>query len=96
MVNGLAVLGWGVGGIEAEWRRCSASRLDAPEAIGVRLIGKLPKGDRDHPSDDHADAAARVVGRFVEYCGPGCSELALADRATIGMSPEYGAPPASS
>src|SRR5467141_3653768 len=96
MVNGLSVLGWGVGGIEAEAAMLGQPiSMLIPEVVGVRLTGRMAEG---------ATATGRVltisqllrrrgvVGRFVEYCGPGVAELALADRATIGnMSPEYGA-----
>src|SRR3954449_1186980 len=96
MVNGLAVLGWGVGGIEAEAAMLGQPiSMLLPEVIGVRLTGKLAEGATATDLVLTITQMLRwrgVVGRFVEYCGPGCSELALADRATIGnMSPEYGA-----
>ncbi|MBI5163647.1 MAG: aconitate hydratase AcnA [Magnetospirillum sp.] len=96
MVNGLSVLGWGVGGIEAEAAMLGqAISLMLPEVIGVRLDGKLRDGVT--ATDLVLTIAERlrahgVVGRFVEFFGPGLDSLALADRATIGnMSPEYGA-----
>src|SRR6059058_2870260 len=96
MVNGLAVLGWGVGGIEAEAAMLGQPiSMLIPEVVGVRLTGKLAEGATATDLVLTITQMLRrrgVVGRFVEYCGPGCSELALADRATIGnMSPEYGA-----
>src|SRR5256885_2218128 len=96
MVNGLAWLGWGVGGIEAEAAMLGQPiSMLLPEVIGVRLTGKLAEGATATDLVLTITQMLRkrgVVGRFVEYCGPGCSELALADRATIGnMSPEYGA-----
>src|SRR5947207_8088206 len=96
MVNGLAVLGWGVGGIEAEAAMLGQPiSMLLPEVIGVRLTGKLAEGATATDLVLTITQMLRrhgVVGRFVEYCGPGLSELALADRATIGnMSPEYGA-----
>ncbi len=92
MVNGLAVLGWGVGGIEAEAAMLGQPiSMLLPEVIGVRLTGKLAEGATATDLVLTITQMLRrrgVVGRFVEYCGPGCSELALADRATIGnMSP---------
>jgi aconitate hydratase len=96
MVNGLGVLGWGVGGIEAE-----ASMLGQPismlipQVIGFRLSGQLPEGATATDLVLTVTEMLRkkgVVGKFVEFYGPGVSSLALADRATIGnMSPEYGA-----
>jgi aconitate hydratase A / 2-methylisocitrate dehydratase len=96
MVNGLAVLGWGVGGIEAEAAMLGQPiSMLIPEVIGVRLTGKLAEGATATDLVLTITQMLRrrgVVGRFVEYCGPGVAELALADRATIGnMSPEYGA-----
>ena len=96
MVNGLAVLGWGVGGIEAEAAMLGQPiSMLIPEVVGVRLTGKLAEGATATDLVLTITQMLRrrgVVGRFVEYCGPGCAELALADRATIGnMSPEYGA-----
>ncbi len=96
MVNGLAVLGWGVGGIEAEAAMLGQPiSMLLPEVVGVRLTGKLREGATATDLVLTITQMLRrhgVVGRFVEYCGPGLAELALADRATIGnMSPEYGA-----
>jgi len=96
MVNGLAVLGWGVGGIEAEAAMLGQPiSMLIPEVVGVRLTGKLAEGATATDLVLTITQMLRrrgVVGRFVEYCGPGVAELALADRATIGnMSPEYGA-----
>ncbi|HEX9067225.1 MAG TPA: aconitate hydratase AcnA [Ktedonobacterales bacterium] len=96
MVNGLGVLGWGVGGIEAEAVLLGQPLyLLTPEVVGVRLFGKLPEGAT---ATDLVLAVTQmlrkvgVVGRFVEFCGNGLSALSLADRATISnMSPEYGA-----
>lgn len=96
MINGLGVLGWGVGGIEAEAGMLGQpSYFPVPEVIGVRLKGKLPTGATA------TDLALRitkllrdrgVVGKFVEYFGDGLHTLSLADRATIAnMAPEYGA-----
>ncbi|HEX3536597.1 MAG TPA: aconitate hydratase AcnA, partial [Stellaceae bacterium] len=96
MVNGLSVLGWGVGGIEAEAAMLGQPiSMLVPEVIGVRLTGKLAEGATATDLVLTITQMLRkrgVVGRFVEYCGPGVAELALADRATIGnMAPEYGA-----
>src|SRR6186997_714832 len=96
MVNGLAVLGWGVGGIEAEAAMLGQPvSMLLPEVVGFRLVGKLPEGATATDLVLTVTQMLRrrgVVGRFVEYCGPGIAELALADRATIGnMAPEYGA-----
>lgn len=96
MINGLGVLGWGVGGIEAEAGMLGQpSYFPIPEVIGVRLFGKLEAGITA------TDLALRitkllrdrgVVGKFVEYFGEGLQSLSLADRATIAnMAPEYGA-----
>ncbi len=96
MVNGMGVLGWGVGGIEAEASMLGQpSYMPAPEVIGVRLINALPEGSTA------TDLALRVtellrkkgvVGKFVEFFGEGVTKLPLADRATISnMAPEYGA-----
>ena len=96
MINGLGVVGWGVGGIEAEAVMLGQPYfMQLPEVVGMRLEGKLSEGAtatdlvltivqmlREHG----------VVGRFVEFYGPGVAELSLADRATIAnMGPEYGA-----
>ncbi|UXR79171.1 aconitate hydratase AcnA [Staphylococcus sp. IVB6227] len=96
MINGLGVLGWGVGGIEAEAGMLGQpSYFPIPEVIGVRLSNELPQGATA------TDLALRVtellrqkgvVGKFVEFFGPGVDKLPLADRATIAnMAPEYGA-----
>ena len=96
MINGLGVLGWGVGGIEAEAAMLGeAISMLVPQVVGFQLDGPAAGGrDRDRPRPDrHADPPqAGVVGKFVEYFGEGLQALPLADRATIGnMSPEYGA-----
>ncbi len=96
MVNGLGVLGWGVGGIEAEAAMLGqpASML-IPEVVGVRLTGKLCEGATATDLVLTLTQLLRkkgVVGKFVEYFGPGLPGLALADRLTIAnMAPEYGA-----
>ena len=95
MINGLGVLGWGVGGIEAEAAMLGqAVSMLIPEVIGFKLRGRLPQGTT---ATDLVLTVAemlrkkRVVGKFVEFYGPGLTHLGLADRATIGnMSPEYG------
>jgi aconitate hydratase len=96
MVNGLGVLGWGVGGIEAEAAMLGQPvSMLIPEVVGFRLEGKLPEGATATDLVLTVTQLLRrkgVVGKFVEFYGPGLSGLALADRATIGnMSPEYGA-----
>src|SRR3954453_23577291 len=96
MVNGLGVLGWGVGGIEAEGAMLGqALYMLVPEVVGVRLFGELPEGATATDLVLTVTQLLRkvgVVGRFVEYFGPGLAKLPVADRATIGnMSPEYGA-----
>ena len=96
MVNALGVLGWGVGGIEAEAVMLGQPLyLLEPEVVGVRLVGALPEGST---ATDLVLAVTEmlrklgVVGRFVEFCGAGLSNLPLPDRATIAnMAPEYGA-----
>ncbi len=96
MVNGLGVLGWGVGGIEAEATMLGQPiTMLIPQVIGVRLEGRLAAGAT---ATDLVLTVAEmlrkkgVVGTFVEFYGPGVGSLALADRATIGnMTPEYGA-----
>ncbi len=96
MINGLGVLGWGVGGIEAEANMLGQPLYFLlPEVIGVRLSGRLPAGAT---ATDLALTITQmlrkygVVGRFVEFFGPGVGEMALADRATVAnMAPEYGA-----
>ncbi|HEX5165916.1 MAG TPA: aconitate hydratase AcnA, partial [Thermomicrobiales bacterium] len=96
MVNGLGVLAWGVGGIEAEGAMLGQPiYMLPPKVVGVRLVGELPEGATATDLVLTVTQMLRkhgVVGRFVEYCGPGLSKLPVADRATIGnMSPEYGA-----
>ena len=96
MINGLGVLGWGVGGIEAEAAMLGqAISMLIPEVIGVRLTGKLREGATATDLVLTITEMLRkrgVVGKFVEYFGAGLRDLPLADRATIGnMSPEYGA-----
>src|SRR5690242_21174954 len=96
MVNGLSVLGWGVGGIEAEAAMLGQPiSMLIPEVIGVRLIGRLREGATATDLVLTITELLRkhgVVGKFVEYYGPGLSDLSLADRATIAnMAPEYGA-----
>ena len=98
MINGLGVVGWGVGGIEAEAVMLGQPiYMLIPEVVGVKLTGRLPEGAtatdlvlrvtemlRDHPGG--------VVGKFVEFHGPGLADMPLANRATIAnMAPEYGA-----
>jgi aconitate hydratase len=95
MINGLGVLGWGVGGIEAEAVMLGqAINLLVPNVVGFRLSGSLPPGST---ATDLVLTVTRllrqagVVGKFVEFYGEGLSTLSLADRATIGnMSPEFG------
>ncbi len=96
MINGLGVLGWGVGGIEAEAAMLGQPvSMLIPQVVGVKLIGKLREGATATDLVLTITEMLRkhgVVGKFVEYFGPGLQELPLADRATIGnMSPEYGA-----
>ena len=96
MVNGLAVLGWGVGGIEAEAAMLGQPySMLLPEVIGVKLTGKLKEGVTATDLVLTVTQMLRkrgVVGKFVEFFGPGLANLSLADRATIGnMAPEYGA-----
>ncbi len=96
MINGLGVLGWGVGGIEAEAAMLGQPvSMLVPEVVGFRLHGKLPAGST---ATDLVLTCVemlrkkKVVGKFVEFYGPGISSLSLADRATIAnMAPEYGA-----
>jgi len=95
MVNGLGVLGWGVGGIEAEAAMLGQPMsMLIPQVLGVKLHGKLPEGAT--ATDLVLTVTQRlrergVVGMFVEFYGPGVGNVPLADRATIGnMSPEYG------
>jgi aconitate hydratase len=96
MINGLGVLGWGVGGIEAEAAMLGeAVSMLVPQVVGFRLTGELPEGATATDlvlTVTQILRAAGVVGKFVEYFGRGVPGLALADRATLGnMSPEYGA-----
>jgi len=96
MVNGLGVLGWGVGGIEAEAAMLGQPiTMLIPEVVGVRLLGKLPEGATATDAVLTLTQMLRkkgVVGKFVEFFGPGMHALALTDRATIAnMAPEYGA-----
>jgi aconitate hydratase len=96
MINGLGVLGWGVGGIEAEAAMLGqAVSMLIPQVVGVKLTGKLREGATATDLVLTVTEMLRkhgVVGKFVEYFGPGLQELPLADRATIAnMSPEYGA-----
>ncbi len=96
MVNGLGVLGWGVGGIEAEAAMLGQPiAMLIPDVIGVRLTGKLTEGSTATDLVLVVTEMLRkkgVVGKFVEFFGPGLDQLPLADRATIGnMAPEYGA-----
>src|SRR5690606_4410786 len=96
MINGLGVLGWGVGGIEAEAAMLGQPvSMLLPEVIGFRLTGKLKEGVTATDLVLTVTQMLRkkgVVGKFVEFYGPGLSNMTLADRATIGnMSPEYGA-----
>ena len=96
MINGLGVLGWGVGGIEAEAAMLGQPvSMLLPEVIGMRLTGKLNEGVTATDLVLTVTQILRkhgVVGKFVEFFGPGLDHLPLADRATIGnMAPEYGA-----
>jgi aconitate hydratase len=96
MINGLGILGWGVGGIEAEAGMLQQpSYFPVPEVIGVKLIGSLPEGTTATDLALKVTQVLRekkVVGKFVEFFGPGLSEMPLADRATVSnMAPEYGA-----
>ena len=95
MVNGLGVVGWGVGGIEAEAAMLGQPiSMLIPDVVGFRLVGSLPEGTT--ATDLVLTITERlrqygVVGKFVEFFGPGLASLTLADRATLGnMSPEYG------
>jgi len=95
-VNGLAVLGWGVGGIEAEAAMLGHPvPMLVPEVIGVRLTGRLPEGSTATDLVLTLTQLLRkrgVVGRFVEFLGAGVATLSLPDRATVAnMAPEYGA-----
>ncbi|MCO7176264.1 aconitate hydratase AcnA [Sporolactobacillus kofuensis] len=96
MINGLGVLGWGVGGIEAEAGMLGQpSYFPVPDVIGIRITGELPNGTT---ATDLALSVTQllreegVVGKFVEFFGPSLSHMSLADRATVSnMSPENGA-----
>src|SRR5690625_216641 len=96
MVNGLGVLGWGGGGIEAEAGMLGQpSYFPSPEVIGVKFTGSFPEGTTATDLALTVTETLRkknVVGKFVEYYGPGLKDMPLADRATISnMAPEYGA-----
>ncbi|MEZ5708535.1 MAG: aconitate hydratase AcnA [Blastomonas sp.] len=96
MINGLGVLGWGVGGIEAEAAMLGQPvSMLIPEVVGFKLTGKLKEGVTATDlvlTVTQMLRAKGVVGRFVEYYGPGLASLSLADRATLAnMAPEYGA-----
>jgi len=96
MINGLGVLGWGVGGIEAEAAMLGQPvSMLIPQVVGVRLTGKLPEGTTATDLVLRVTEMLRkhgVVGKFVEFTGAGLKDLPLADRATIAnMAPEYGA-----
>ena len=96
MINGLGVLGWGVGGIEAEAAMLGQPiAMLVPQVVGFRLVGALPEGTTATDLVLRVTEMLRnhgVVGKFVEFFGPGLAELRLADRATIAnMAPEYGA-----
>ncbi|HVM65922.1 MAG TPA: aconitate hydratase [Acidimicrobiales bacterium] len=95
MINGLGVLGWGVGGIEAEAAMLGQPiSMLVPKVVGFRLYGELPEGSTSTDLVLTVTELLRrhgVVGKFVEFYGPGVSNVPLANRATIGnMSPEYG------
>ncbi|MGN6730053.1 MAG: aconitate hydratase AcnA [Rhodanobacteraceae bacterium] len=95
MVNGLGVLGWGVGGIEAEAAMLGQpSSMLIPQVVGFKLNGRLPEGATATDLVLTVTQMLRklgVVGKFVEFFGPGLQHLPVADRATLGnMSPEYG------
>jgi aconitate hydratase A / 2-methylisocitrate dehydratase len=96
MINGLGVLGWGVGGIEAEAAMLGQPiSMLLPQVVGFKLTGKLPEGATATDLVLTVTEQLRkhgVVSKFVEFFGPGLESLSLADRATIGnMTPEYGA-----
>ena len=96
MVNGLGVLGWGVGGIEAEAAMLGQpTSMLIPQVVGFRLTGELPEGTTATDLVLTVTELLRkkgVVGKFVEFYGPGITALPIADRATIAnMAPEYGA-----
>ena len=96
MVNGLAVLGWGVGGIEAEAVMLGQPlSMLLPEVIGFKLTGRLTEGVTATDLVLTVTQMLRkkgVVGKFVEFYGPGLNDMSVADRATLAnMAPEYGA-----
>ncbi|MCZ6858099.1 MAG: aconitase family protein, partial [Gemmatimonadetes bacterium] len=96
MINGLGVLGWGVGGIEAEAVMLGQPiYMLIPQVVGFRLIGRLPEGTTATDLVLRVTQMLRehgVVGKFVEFFGPGQDEMPVANRATIAnMAPEYGA-----
>ncbi len=96
MVNGLSVLGWGVGGIEAEAAMLGQPlSMVLPEVIGFKLTGRMKEGVTATDlvlTVTQMLRARGVVGKFVEFFGPGLTHLSIADRATLGnMAPEYGA-----
>jgi aconitate hydratase len=96
MINGLGVVGWGVGGIEAEAVMLGQPiYMLTPEVVGFKLSGKLPEGATATDlvlTVTQMLRAHKVVGKFVEFYGPGLDALSLADRATLAnMAPEYGA-----
>ncbi|HXV70357.1 MAG TPA: aconitate hydratase AcnA [Acidimicrobiia bacterium] len=96
MINGLGVVGWGVGGIEAEAAMVGQPiYMLLPEVVGFRLTGKLPEGATATDLVLRVTEMLRehgVVGKFVEFYGPGLTDMPLANRATIAnMAPEYGA-----
>lgn len=96
MINGLGVVGWGVGGIEAEAVMLGETiSMVLPQVVGFKLTGKLPQ---DATATDLVLTATQmlrkrgVVGKFVEFFGPGIANLSISDRATVSnMAPEYGA-----
>src|SRR5699024_5359174 len=95
MVNGLGVLGWGVGGIEAEAAmRAPPASVLVPRVVGFKLIGQIPSGGTGSDVVRTITELLRehgVVGKFVEFYGDGVGAVPLANRATIGnMSPEFG------
>ena len=96
MINGLGVVGWGVGGIEAEAVMLGQPiYMLTPEVVGFKLTGELPEGATATDlvlTVTQMLRAHGVVGKFVEFYGPGLDHMALADRATLAnMAPEYGA-----
>ncbi|MHA6261110.1 aconitate hydratase AcnA [Sporosarcina sp. CAU 1771] len=96
MINGMGILGWGVGGIEAEAGMLGQpSFFPIPQVVGVKLVGDLPNGTTATDLALKVTQTLRshgVVNKFVEFFGPGVAQLPLADRATIAnMAPEYGA-----